>query len=163
MSSDAVFSEDGLHRFELLRRWSDTLPTLAVVMLNPSRADAQRDDATIRAVRAFAERWGFGSFRVVNLFSRITPQPAELFASNDQVRLPENDAHLERVIEHADTLWFAWGIDGAGTDRAAHVVSSFGGRRPMCIGVTQNGAPRHPSRKRHDLELEPYPVDGAGV
>ena len=48
MKRDALFSSCRRFRFELTRDWDSSRPRLMYVMLNPSTADAERDDPTIR-------------------------------------------------------------------------------------------------------------------
>ncbi|TMF61888.1 MAG: DUF1643 domain-containing protein, partial [Chloroflexi bacterium] len=65
----ATFSADRRYRYRLWRRWDGARPVVAFVMLNPSTADARRDDPTIRRCIGFAKSWGFGGVEVVNLFA----------------------------------------------------------------------------------------------
>ena len=51
----ANISPCGRYRYTLSRTWGDARP-LAFVMLNPSTADANVDDPTIRRCIGFAER-----------------------------------------------------------------------------------------------------------
>ncbi|MGB1439119.1 MAG: DUF1643 domain-containing protein, partial [Luminiphilus sp.] len=76
MQRSAGFSRCGGYRYWLKRQWS-TLPGVTLVGLNPSSADARKDDATLRRVIGFARDWGFGAVTVVNLFAWRTPRPAE--------------------------------------------------------------------------------------
>ena len=75
--STAVISQDGLYRYHLERRWSDA-PFLTFVMLNPSTADAEIDDPTIRRCVGFSKREGAGGIAVVNLYAFRATSPADL-------------------------------------------------------------------------------------
>ena len=76
-------------------------------MLNPSMADANRDDPTITRCKGFAERWGYGSLVVGNLFALRSPHPKELFQHSDPVG-PDNDYHLQRLAEECKTVVAAY-------------------------------------------------------
>ena len=45
---DAIISECGTYRYLLQRFWDARLESLNFIMLNPSTADAMKDDPTIR-------------------------------------------------------------------------------------------------------------------
>ena len=66
MQRDACFSACGRYRWSLSRAWDADLskPWIAFIMLNPSTADAEQDDPTIRRCVAFAKAWGFGGLSV---------------------------------------------------------------------------------------------------
>jgi len=44
MTGGAAFSRDRRYRYRLWRRWDRSRPAIAFCMLNPSTADARRDD-----------------------------------------------------------------------------------------------------------------------
>jgi len=50
MKKDAKLSDDKLYRYQLSRIWDEDKPTVLFIMLNPSTADADVDDPTIRRV-----------------------------------------------------------------------------------------------------------------
>jgi hypothetical protein len=54
-------------------------------MLNPSTADADNDDPTIRRCIGYAKEWGFGGIYVVNLFGVRATNPKYLFTAPDPV------------------------------------------------------------------------------
>lgn len=161
LGSSARLSDDGLYRYELLRRW-DHGPVALWIMLNPSTADATMDDPTIRRVAGFCRRWGFGGLHVVNLFAYRTVDPRRLLDVDDPVG-PENDTTLARVLLTAPLVVAAWGAHPAAPPRAAAVAerASRLGRDLSCLGVTKDGAPRHPLYMPAASTLEPWPrADG---
>lgn len=70
MHRSAVISPCKMYRYLLRRAWDESLPTALFVMLNPSTADAEVDDPTIRRCMGFARSWGMGSIEVVNRLLR---------------------------------------------------------------------------------------------
>ena len=60
IESNATFDKDRVYRFALWRFWDDGLPKIMFVGLNPSTADENKNDPTVRRCIGFAERWGFG-------------------------------------------------------------------------------------------------------
>src|SRR6266436_6577265 len=77
MRSDACISRCGTYRYALWRRWAPG-PQVLFVMLNPSTADRQRNDPTIRRCIGLAAAWGYGALAVGNLFAFRTPSPKVL-------------------------------------------------------------------------------------
>ena len=72
--SGAVISQDQLYRYFLWRRWG-TGRVITWLMLNPSTADANTNDATIRKCIGFAKRWGYDGIHVLNLFALRSRDP----------------------------------------------------------------------------------------
>jgi hypothetical protein len=52
---------DGDYRYRLWRRWDPNQPIMGWVMLNPSTADDQRDDQTLRKCMGFARTHDHGA------------------------------------------------------------------------------------------------------
>ena len=63
MQRRAVLSGDREYRYSLERIWQPLKPRVLWLMLNPSTADENFDDATIRRCVGFSQRWGFGGPR----------------------------------------------------------------------------------------------------
>ena len=57
-ASEASLSSDGCYRWWLRRCLGTGEGCLLFVGLNPSRADGQRDDPTLRRLIGFARQWG---------------------------------------------------------------------------------------------------------
>ena len=111
-SGGAVFDPTGAYRYTLTRSWPDGRGRVAFVLLNPSTADSERNDPTIRRCIGFARHWGFGALEVVNLFAYRTPHPAALRMAPDPVGR-DNDRHLLAAFGRAELLVTAWGVHGA--------------------------------------------------
>lgn len=69
LTSSAALSPDGIYRYNLTRTWGAG-PIATFLMLNPSTADADVDDPTIRRCLGFAKSWGCSSLRVANVTRR---------------------------------------------------------------------------------------------
>src|SRR5689334_322706 len=78
LERDAVISDCGRYRYLLRRAWDHTRPRCLLIMLNPSTADAEIDDPTIRSCIRLAKENGYGSFEVVNIFSFRATDPKDL-------------------------------------------------------------------------------------
>ena len=70
----AIISPCGRYRYRLDRRWGDGR-TMGFIMLNPSTADAENDDPTIRRCIGFAKREGCDAIAVVNLYALREGRP----------------------------------------------------------------------------------------
>lgn len=157
IEASAVLSADGAYRYELRRRW-DPGPEAVWVMLNPSTADAEVDDPTIRRVIGFSRGWGFGGVLVVNLFALRSTNPDALLSPLRDPVGPENDRTLLRAFLTAHTVVGAWGAHPAAPPRARyvadHIAALAGRRRINCLAVTKDGAPRHPLYMPASASLE---------
>ena len=122
-------------------------------MLNPSTADADRDDPTIRRCIGFARAWGFAAVEVVNLFAYRTPSPAQLCRAPEPIG-SENDAHIARAVNLATVVVAAWGGHGSFQNRG-RAVRPLLGVAPVCLGLTQTGEPSHPLYLRSDTRTQP--------
>lgn len=155
--SSAVLSEDGAYRYRLSRVWAEG-SRCTFIMLNPSTADAQIDDATIRRCIGYAKTWGHGALDVVNLFALRSTDPEGLYGHADPIG-PENDQHLIDVARAATTIVVAWGAHGGHLGRDVAVLDllrRYASVAPMALAFTADGKPRHPLYLRADLQ--PVPV-----
>jgi hypothetical protein len=139
----AILSPCGTYRYTLERWWDRTRKPLVFVLLNPSTADAETDDPTLRRGVGFAKREGAGGLVFVNLFALRSTDPAALRSHADPVG-PENDHHLLDQVKRVGRAVLAWGVDGVLLDRDAHVIRLLQGHELLCLGRTKHGHPRHP-------------------
>lgn len=159
LERDAVISDCGLFRYLLRRTWDHSRPRLLYVMLNPSTADAEIDDATIRSCIRLAKGIDYGSFEVVNLFALRATDPAELEKAADPVG-PRNDLCIEAAIARCDMAVCAWGAHPIAIRRSGHVRQMIRSQRPavFCLGKTKAGSPKHPLYIKSGTPLETYGV-----
>jgi hypothetical protein len=146
----AIISSCGQYRYMLERKGltaSDRLATF--VMLNPSTADAQQDDATIRRCKGFARSWGCGRLVVVNLFAFRATKPSDMKAAADPVG-PDNDRAIYQAADEAANtggkIVCAWGAHGSFKDRDKVVLAILGRFliEPVSLGENGDGSPKHP-------------------
>jgi hypothetical protein len=141
------------YRYTLWRIWQADGPQLAFVGLNPSTADETVDDPTIRRCIDFAKQWGYGSLCMLNLFAFRATDPKVMKLTIDPVG-PENDKYLLQTAEKCRMTVAAWGIHGVYRQRAKKVIKLL---PPLwCLGVTDDGHPRHPLYMRKDSQLLRY-------
>lgn len=161
---DAAFSPDGRYRWTLSRNWDiDRFEShCGWIMLNPSTADAAKDDPTIRRCMGYAKRWGFAGIHVMNLFAIRATEPADLRKAKNPIaprgRLDEHDALLLNFIGACPLIIAAWGTHGDYLDRGKQVVDLLAARSiPLhCLRVSQNGHPCHPLYLPGDLTPTPF-------
>lgn len=155
----AVFDRTGRYRYCLERRWQAKGSSVAFVMLNPSQADASRDDPTLRACMQFAQRWEHAALCVVNLFSYRTPHPAVLKQANDPIG-DENDRYLLQAVEAADQVVLAWGNWGslARRDRTVLTLLTPHQAKLTYLQLNRSGQPRHPLYIKRSVLPQRYPV-----
>lgn len=157
LERDAVISDCGKYRYLLRRTWSHDHPRVLIIMLNPSTADAEIDDPTVRSCIRLCQWRRDGGFEIVNLFAFRATDPKELQTAPEPVG-PRNDAVIEAAISRCDMAICAWGAYPGAVDRGQQVHSILRQRRPavFCWGKTKAGAPKHPLYIKTGTALEVY-------
>jgi len=115
-------------------------------MLNPSTADADIDDPTIRKCVGFAQRMGLGSINVVNLFAWRATDPKNLRSQGFQIG-EENDWTIWlNAKESSDVVICAWGAHARGLARTAEVMGLLKtwNIQPKALSLLADGTPAHP-------------------
>jgi hypothetical protein len=154
----AVFDKRRQYRYLLWRTLDLRRPAVTFVMLNPSAADEQTNDPTIKRVIALSKAWGFGRVFVVNLFAYMTAEPLELKARRKPVG-ENNDDWIDFAAQQSKHIVLAWGNHGAHRLRAAEVLGRLEPERCRVISVTAQGQPRHPLYTRQDSSLLEAPAE----
>lgn len=158
----AKFSPCGKFRYRLTRALGPNVRIANLLMLNPSTADAERNDPTTTRCMGFAEDWGCGELVLSNLFAYRATQPIDLLAAADPVG-PKNADYIIgaacRAHESGGVVVAAWGTNGAYRDQDRYVMSLLTqtlGIPMKCLGVTAEGFPRHPLYLAKETALEPF-------
>lgn len=155
----AHLSTCGLYRYQLSRLWG-LEHALPFVMLNPSTADADIDDPTIRRCVGFARREGAGGIIVSNVYAFRATSPADMKAAVDPFG-PDNDLWLNTLADWAAranrSIVCAWGTnaDENAVKRTMRSLRTFGATT-VCLGKTAGGHPRHPLYVKADQPLVPF-------
>ncbi len=142
LTGSAVFSDCRAYRYTLARKLSENAGVCVFCMLNPSTADAMKNDPTVRRCVGYAQQWGFGTLAVVNIFALRSTDPKALYDHADPVG-PDNDWYLSRAAEAADLFVCAWGTHGR--ERGKFVIDMLRDKaRLMCLTRNKDGSPGHP-------------------
>ena len=155
MKSSAVISTNGSYRYALYRDWGPG-PNVAFVMLNPSSADAEVDDPTVRRCIGFAEREGMGSLTVINLYALRSTDPRYLAAHIDPVG-PDNQYWWDKALGVADLIVAAWGVAGGWDVPVTTPICEAEMIGWSCLGLTKDGYPKHPLYVPASAPLIPFP------
>lgn len=164
----ATFSECGKYRYELGgdigRPQAELLSPVVAgrrvkialwIMLNPSTADAQHDDPTIRNCVFFSEAWGYNRILIGNIYAFRATDPKVMIRamkSGVDVEGPENNRTLAEMVRRTrltdGIVMAAWGGDAR---RArVDVVQQIAGRL-SCLRTNNDGSPVHPLYQPHNL------------
>jgi len=148
VTTSAVLSDCGKYRYSLTRVWDENKPRVLFIMLNPSTADAEKDDPTIRRCIGFAKDWGYGGLYVVNLFALRATNPKDLLTAPFVVGV-KNEKWIRRMSSLAHLVVCAWG-NGAIVDklqkRLDHTWKPLSWiNKPLhYLELSNDGTPKHP-------------------
>lgn len=151
----ASFSRCGNYRYSLKREWDIETKKLTFVGLNPSTADANTNDPTIRRCIGLTKQWGYGGFEIVNLFAYRTPTPQMLKKARDPVG-PRNSYYLRRALRDSSMVVLIWGNHGSMFDQDEAMLKRLEGQQCYCVGQTTCGAPRHPLYVKNGTKLQVF-------
>ncbi len=161
MKKQAIISECGKYRYQLSRIWDESKPKVMFIMLNPSTADALKDDPTIRRCIAFADSWGYGGIMVGNLFAYRATNPKDLLNVQDPAGA-ENQKHLDEMFESCDMIVCAWGNSGIvkTISKKNPEYKPFGPTKDRLhyLELSNDGTPKHPLYLKGDLKPTQYKI-----
>ena len=155
-----LLSPDRKYRYLLTRQTGFGEGACAFLMLNPSTADEEHDDQTIRTCIRFANSWGFGELKVVNLppfratnrqdLKSEGPEPPDVWLKNVE--------SIEEAARTSALLVAAYGPSGEWEGRAERILNLLDslGVYVYCLWKTAGGYPHHPLYLPHTLRPTVY-------
>lgn len=137
----ATFSSCGKYRYALSRVWGGDGGIVVFVGLNPSTADHEKDDPTIKRCRSFAKSWGFRGMLMLNLFALRETDP-KVMKKHPKPIGEENDIILYSLSLENELTVACWGNDGKHLGRDKEVLKDL--KNPHALKITKSGQPWHP-------------------
>lgn len=153
MEKSAILSADRKYRYVLTRIWDETKPTVVFIGLNPSTADEEADDKTIRKCIGYAKRWGYGKLIMANLFAFRSTDPSLLKRVEDPVG-PDNDSYIQKCVSESNLVIACWGNHGKLLNRDKVLMDSL--PNLVCLKRNKNRTPHHPLYLSKDITPVPY-------
>lgn len=160
--STARFSPCGVYRYELRRYWRHGTRPLVCAGLNPSTADAEQDDPTIRRDIGFGKLWHCDFMIKINAYAFRATDPKVMqkaAVAGFDVIGPDNDRWileaLTLVRDLSGILLVSWGKN-IGPERQIEMATLIeqAGVVPMCLGTNKNGTPVHELYQPYESQLE---------
>lgn len=160
LRSSATFSDCRLYRYELRREWHSKLPPYCAIMLNPSTADATRNDPTVLRQIRRARGLGYGSLIVLNVGAGRNTDPRKWLAMADPIG-PKNFDHIDSVFcevkQRKGIVVAGWGNHAIPSAvNRIKMIAKHRGIILHCLGVTNLGQPLHPLYVSYEIEPMPW-------
>lgn len=145
----ASLDATGRFRWLLGRAWAAG-PVMHFIMLNPSTADANNDDPTIRKCVGFARRAGCGSIIVTNLFSFRSANPDDLLKEDGPIIGSETDHYVLEYTKSSTFTVVAWGQHvkkpklRSRAKAMRQLLAQHSPRKVYALKLSDDGTPHHP-------------------
>jgi hypothetical protein len=164
MEGEARFAGDNQeHRIWLLRQpvgvekepWDYAL----WIGRNPSTADKDVDDMTIRKELGFTKQMGFKRYIKTNFSTWRATYPQDLLKPGAELSYPTNEPMILNLAAKAAAVIVACGnLSDAEAPNALKILESLvnAGEPLWCLGLTNAGWPKHSSRLAYATEFERY-------
>ena len=140
---------------------------LICIGINPSTAQPDRLDNTLKSVERIALGNGFDSFIMFNVYAQRATNPDAMEKICNPLLHRENLEAFRYVLSISDTpaVWAAW---GAVTEKRSYLadrlrdmlaVGQEYGAKWYCAGaITKKGHPHHPLYLKKDEKLKPFDI-----
>ena len=141
---------------------------LICIGINPSTAEPDNLDNTLKSVERIALGNGFDSFIMFNVYAQRATDPDAMERSCNPLLHRENLEAFRYVlsISQKPAVWAAWGAIIEKRDYLADCVRDMVqlgqnyGAQWYCAGaITKKGHPHHPLYLRKDEKLKPFDVE----
>lgn len=106
LTTEAIFSDDGLKRYLLRKTWDASKPKVLAIMVVPSISGGVALDTSTCLCLNNCERLGYGSISIANLFATLNDFSLKQAEDED----PENMDVIVQQAQDADLIVFAPGV-----------------------------------------------------
>lgn len=157
-NNGAEFSPCGRFRYKLWRIWDEDKPKAMCIGLNPSTANATKNDPTITHLSKALNKLGYGGLYMTNLFALISSKPEALLTTDDC--LGDNEIKMAEVRLICKDVIVCWGAFQQATKRIEGVLPRY--PDALCFGKNADGTPEHPlyslvyKKNKSELKLIKY-------
>ncbi|ATH58872.1 MULTISPECIES: DUF1643 domain-containing protein [Staphylococcus] len=108
LETEAIFSEDKMHRYLLKKTWDSEKQTLTIITMYPNFMGLLRIDLTTQLImNKVSEMDEFGSINFVNLYSNITTPLNLKHLENSYDN--HTDIQIMKAVKESDEVILAWG------------------------------------------------------
>ena len=141
---------------------------LICIGINPSTAEPDNLDNTLKSVQRIALAGGHDSFIMFNVYAQRATDPDTMERTCNPLLHRENMAAFDYVLSLSDApaVWAAWGAIIEKRDyllgclRDMIAIGEKRGARWFSAGpISKKGHPHHPLYLRKDAPLEPFDID----
>lgn len=146
MLKDAFIDPTEKYRYFLSRirnqEWNNFVN---FIMLNPSTADANIDDPTIKSCIRIAKILWYDWLYVTNLFAYRSTNPKRLYNENEiNIIWPKNDEFIKEYAEKCNTSILARGEHWRLKSRYIEVLNLIKTQKKYCLWKNKSWQPKHP-------------------
>lgn len=144
---------NGKYRYSLHRMWDFNKESILWFLLNPSTANESVFDPTLIRCQNYSKKWGYGGFRVINVFSLRSPDFNYVKNYSGDIVGVQNDKLIRKECELASKIIVGWGNNVwryigrlKSLDKILYHFNLY------ALKVTNRGYPSHPLYLRKSLE-----------
>ena len=142
---------------------------LICIGINPSTAEPDNLDNTLKSVERIAHGNGFDSFIMFNVYAQRATKPDDMEKNCNLQLHRENLKAFRYILSLApeSAVWAAW---GAIIEKRGYLAScvrdllaageEFGAKWSHAGAVSKKGHPHHPLYLRKDEKLQPFDIKG---
>lgn len=158
-------SKDMKNRYLLGIRGKKTLICCGV---NPSTASPNDLDPTMKRVKSFAEKSGYDSYVMINLYPMRSTNPDKMHDTMDKEIVENNLKYIKEIISTGNVdVWAAWGkliekrayLKGC-LSQIAELAYTYHCKWYTIGETTKDGHPRHPLYLNGQCELVDFDIAG---
>ena len=140
--------------------------TLVCCGVNPSFASPEDLDPTMRNVEAFAEKNGYDSYVMINLYPMRATNPNDMHQNKDEDIIRENLASVETILSAGNCdIWAAWGTLIKTREylkeclqQIVNLADTYDCRWFTIGKKSKEGHPHHPLYLSRQCEMETFDV-----